>query len=124
MAKKPIVLTEQQIKELPKYTQAGLNLDQIASILEISSSVLDDIIKRQPEVKWAIEKGRSDAILQVGSTAFQQAVTGKNPAMTMFYLKCRAGWSEKSQEERDAGNAIPLTPDNIAELCRLAREQK
>lgn len=99
MAKPNIVITKEQLKQIPRYAQAGLNNDQIARLLDVSSSCLDDILKRQPEVKEAIEKGRCNSILEVGSTAYQQAVTGKNPAMTMFYLKCRAGWREQDKEK-------------------------
>jgi len=87
-------IDKSQFPLLEKMAQAGLTLDQMAAIFEVSTTTFDEILVRQPEVKRAIEKGRSVAIMQVGSTAFQQAVSGKVPIMTMFYLKTRARWAE------------------------------
>lgn len=91
---------------------AGLTLDQMAGIFEMCPATFDEVLKRQPEVKQAIEKGRANAIMQVGSTAFQQAVSGKVPVMTMFYLKTRARWAEAKDvdpnSQDDSGSEFKL----------------
>ncbi len=55
-------------------------------------------MKDQKGVVEAIEKGRALALAQVAKTAFQLATSGKCYPMTMFYLKCRGGWSETDAE--------------------------
>ena len=93
-----IVFSEADILQLQKYAAVGLSLDQMADLMDISDNTLDQRIKSDPRVKSAIKKGRSTAIHNVGKSAYDQAMSGKVPAMTMFYLKCRAGWREKDKE--------------------------
>jgi len=78
---------------------AGLNNDQMASLLGMGKAVFDRRMAEMPDVKEAVAKGRSQAIYNVGVSAYQQAISGKVPAMTMFYLKCRAGWKETAVTE-------------------------
>lgn len=94
-------LTKEEMEKLPGLAGIGCNLDQIAHILGIAPATLDRIMQRDPKVKEAIEKGRADAGAKVKATAFQQAVSGKNPAMTMFWLKCREKWKEVHPEEAE-----------------------
>jgi hypothetical protein len=51
----------------------------------------------------------------VMQTAFKMAVSGKTPAMTMFWLKTQAGWKEHQLEpeiERDIQvRFITIGPD-------------
>lgn len=86
----------------------GLTIDQMAPLLDISPATLERIMKANKEVSEAVKKGRSKAIFQVGKSAYQQAVTGKVPAMTMFYLKCRAGWKESHVHEISGPEGKPI----------------
>ena len=40
-------------------------------------------------------KGEAKALGRVSQKAFEMAVSGNQPAMTMFYLKCRGKWTER-----------------------------
>ena len=51
-------------------------------------------MKKDPNLLAAIERGRDAAIANVSQTAYQMAVSGEHPAMTMFWLKTRARWKE------------------------------
>jgi len=97
---KPIVIDKKQLLDVYKYAGVGCSLDQIAALLDLSPKTLDRIIERQPEVADAIKKGRADSGNQVMQTAYQMAVSGKIPAMTMFWLKTRMRWTEA----RDPGD--------------------
>lgn len=88
------VLTEEQKKLAGQLAAVGCNLDQIAAMLGMEPRTLDKIIERDPSVSFAISKGRSRGISKVASTAYQMAVSGKQPAMTIFFLKTRARWAE------------------------------
>lgn len=119
-----VVLNQSQLEECSRFASVGLTLDQIAALLEVSPATLDEIIKRQPEVAQAIEKGRCNGIGKVAATLYQQAVKG-NMTAAIFFLKTRARWAEaKSHEDlpEKGMETISVTPENIAELCRLARE--
>lgn len=96
---KPIPIETFDLEQLQKFAAAGLTTEQMAHILGVGPATLDRRIADYPEIKDAINKGRSMAIFNVAASAYQQAISGKNPAMTMFYLKCRARWKETSVTE-------------------------
>lgn len=72
---------------------------QISALLGICSKTLERMSKEDEKLKVCIEQGRSKAILKVSRSAFELASSGKNPDMTKFYLRCRAGWKEKVEIE-------------------------
>jgi len=50
--------------------------------------------------------GATKANSKVAETAYQMAISGKCPVMTIFWLKCRGGWKEREQPGfRAAGTA-------------------
>lgn len=79
-----------KIKELAGY---GLNQEQIASVIGSNVRTLQRHATRE------MQEGRDAAGAAVAQSAYQQAISGKNPAMTMFWLKCRMRWSEVAKEE-------------------------
>lgn len=106
-----IVLTEEQKSSLSDMAKVGCNLDQIAGILRISPKTLDRMIENDPSISDAISSGRANGINKVAATAYQMAVSGKVPAMTMFFLKTRARWAEARDIDPE-----PEQADNIFQL--------
>ncbi len=104
-------ITQEDIDRIEKFAAVGLTNDQMSALLGISPATFDRRIQKNKALKAAILKGRSNAIFNVGVSAYQQAVSGKTPAMTMFYLKCRAGWKETVVNEHMGkdGDAINLS---------------
>ena len=97
-------LTEEQKKLAGQLAGVGCNLEQIAAMLDMDPATLDRIIERDPSVSAAISKGRGGGISKVAATAYQMAISGKQPAMTIFFLKTRARWAEArdvAPEEND-----------------------
>lgn len=99
-----------------KMAGQGLNLNQMAALLEISDATLDRLIKRDPRVKDAIEKGRAEASEAITYTAFRMAASGRHPAMTMFWLKCRERWKETSVHELSGPDGKPIETKNLSDL--------
>lgn len=104
-----IVLDDAQIAQCKKLSGIGLNLDQLAAYLELSPKTLDNIIKRQPEVGYAIKKGKAEAIGTVASTLFQMATGQKSPdgkgyirephpSSIFFFLKTQGRWVEAKED--------------------------
>ena len=91
-------LDENQRDLAGKLAGVGLNLNQIAAILEVSPSTLDRLIARDESLAGAIEKGRASASTKVMQTAFKMATSGKDTGMTIFWLKTREQWSEKKAD--------------------------
>jgi hypothetical protein len=90
MPRKPKKLTEKELKEVEGLAGLGLTQAQISGILCISIDTLR---------KYAIayyRRGKCKAIANVCKTAYTMALSGKCPAMTIFFLKIQAGWREKT----------------------------
>ena len=52
--------------------------------------------KKNEALREALLKGESDGKGAVLTTAFDMAVSGRCPSMTIFYLKCRLGWKDQN----------------------------
>lgn len=100
-------LTEDQKKLAGQLAGVGCNLEQIAAMLDMAPATLDALIAKDPSVSQAISRGRGSGISKVAATAYQMAISGKQPAMTIFFLKTRARWAEardKGDEDDDSAN--------------------
>lgn len=116
MARRKLPLQPQDIKQIETMAGLGLKVEQMAAILGMSKATLD---RRMTDTKGAfeaLEKGRAAAILNVSKTAYQMALAGKVPAMTMFYLKCRAGWKETQTVEHSGPDGKPIETKSLTEL--------
>lgn len=81
-------LTEQELAEIETMAGLGLSQNDIASI----KGVCGDTLKKHANPY--LKRGRAKARAQVAQTAYRMAISGKIPAMTMFWLKTQAGWRE------------------------------
>ena len=103
MPRNKVQLTDSQIASFELMTGFGLTLEQTARVLGLNLKTLQRRKKDDERVKEAFVKGSAIALSEVAKTAFNMAVSGECPAMTMFWLKCRAGWREASK--------VPPAPD-------------
>lgn len=103
-----IILTAEQIELVEKLAGQGLNVNQMAAILGISKATLDRRAADTPELHEAIEKGRAEAANKVTKVAYQMAVSGKSPVMTIFWLKCRERWRDVNAHEHSGPDGKPI----------------
>lgn len=101
MAQPPHEPTQELRDRALECAKLGLNKDQIARILRISKGTLEKYYQEE------LETGRAEGAHAVTQSAFRQAVSGKNPAMTMFWLKTQCRWRE-TDKETDTGNVNAL----------------
>ena len=80
--------TADQRKIVEVLVGCGLPEHEIARTLGINPKTL------RKHCRWELDQGAIKAKAQVAQSAFKMAASGKYPAMTMFWLKCRAGWRE------------------------------
>lgn len=76
----------------------GMPQEQIAHVLAINQKTLDRLLSI-PKVRKIYNSGVSLASMNVRQTAYQMAISKEHPAMTMFWLKTRAGFRETSRVE-------------------------
>jgi hypothetical protein len=66
----------------------GLTADDVCNVMGFSRATLFKYFRDELAVGYSVAK------TNVTQKAFEMATSGKTPAMTMFWLKCRAGWRE------------------------------
>lgn len=88
MPRRPKKPTPQDMKEIEMLAGMGLNQQQIADV----KGMHRDTLRKYAQADYT--RGKAKAIAKVAQTAFEMAVSGKNPALTIFFLKAQARWSE------------------------------
>ena len=75
----------------------GLSDIQVAEVLGISRATISRRKRDDEAFDAAIKRGKARGIQEVSNALFESALQGCVPAM-IFYLKARAGWSDKPPE--------------------------
>lgn len=95
-------------------TAYGIPGAKIALVLGVGYTTLHKHFRRELDV------AHIEANAEVGQTAFTLAKSGKCPAMTMFWLKTRAGWREVSRHEHSGAiGTYDLSKVSDADLNKL-----
>lgn len=92
MPNPPKELTPKELEEIETMAGLGMRYEDIASL----KGMCDDTLKKY--AGEALKRGKAKAKAQVMQTAYKMAVSGKTPAMTMFWLKTQACWRENSPD--------------------------
>lgn len=88
-------LKPEEIKVIYRSSQLGMTVEQISHLLEMSIDSFYKFVKDETSgAKEALESGRAMAIKYVTEKLWGNIEDGKMSAI-LFYLKCRAGWSER-----------------------------
>jgi hypothetical protein len=118
--------TAEQRKTVEVMAAYGIPEEQIASTIGpkgISPKTLRKHFRRE------LLLGATKANSKVAETAYQMAISGKSPALTIFWLKCRARWRETEHaglklvalnEKPAEGSHADLDKAITDELARVA----
>ena len=77
----------------------GIYENAIAKVMKITPAALRKHFRNE------LSTARAIANSKVAETAYQLATSGKAPAVTMFWLKTRAGWRERTDLANAEGEA-------------------
>lgn len=113
MARPPITLTEDQVREVETLA-ALLNQDQIADYFGIARNTFRAICERDEEVLARYKRGKAKAIAHVANGLLQRARAG-DTVSSIFYLKTQAGWRETNELHHVAPQPEPQ-PTNLSEM--------
>lgn len=94
-------LTEAQRAEVETLA-AVLNAQQIADYFGIGRTTLFAIMERDPDIGERYKRGKAKAVGAIAHSLIQKA-RGGDTACMIFYLKCQAGWRERTEVEHSAG---------------------
>ena len=114
MARRKLHLELTQIDQIKTMAGLGLKVEQMAAILGMSKKTFERRMKDTPGANDALEKGRATASFQVTKKAYEMAVDGKHPVMTIFWLKVRENWKETQVLEHTGKDGEPLSFTQLA----------
>lgn len=106
-------LSEEDYITIERLAKAGFSVASIAGNLGMSKATLDRRVSEDFKARQALERGRSISIEAVANTAFDMATSGKHPSMTMFWLKSRAGWSDKAEATESSQSIIIVDSEDM-----------
>lgn len=112
---------ELDLEKVEEYAGLGLTREEIALSLGVSYSTLNRRVKESEEVDAAMKRGRAKANIKVGN-ALMKAIEGGNVTAIIFYLKARAGWTEKQQIEAEIKSQKNV-PEGLPAIYAKLKEQ-
>lgn len=91
---------ELDIAKVEELAGLGLTKEEIALSLGVSYNTLNRRAKESEDVDTAKKRGRASANIKVAG-ALMKSIEEGNVTAIIFYLKTRAGWTEKQKIEAE-----------------------
>ena len=111
---------EEEIKEVSMLAGLGLTKYLIQNYFGHSKDVWSKAEKRTPELKKAFNRGQAQTIARVSGKLYDLIMAGNIQAI-MFYLRTRAGWSEKYNPELDCNVTEPAISISVTDPIEAAK---
>lgn len=111
---------ETEIKEVKMLAGLGLTKYLIQNYFGVSKDVWLKAEKRDPSLRIAFNKGQAETIARVSGKLYDLIMAGNIQAI-IFYLKTRAGWSEKYNPESDCNIIDPVISINAKDPIEAAK---
>ena len=107
------------LDEIEMMASVGMNTKQIADALHISPGVFGKLVKNDPLVQEAIDRGAARGVKMVTDALFQNAMKG-NVAAQIFFLKNKAAWQDKTEIDQNLTVEKKMDFDSAVELLKQA----
>jgi hypothetical protein len=111
---------ENDIKEVKILAGLGLTKYLIQNYFGHSKDVWLKAEKRTPDLRKAFNRGQAETIARVSNKLYDLIMAGNIQAI-MFYLRTRAGWSEKYNPELDCNVTEPAISINVTDPIEAAK---
>lgn len=89
---KRYIPTDEQRRSVRTMTAFGINQNEICAVLNITAQTL------HRHYRTEIDRAQGEANARVARALFDMATKKDNVAAAIFWLKCRAKWSEREKE--------------------------
>lgn len=124
-------LTDEDYKKIESMAGYGLSLEKIAPLMGRSVRTFRTYRQNDERLELALMAGKAKAHLNVSKTAYDLAVSGKCPQMTMFWLERRGGWKKEDPDieinnynVQQGNNEVQQLVSVITDLFQKTREVK
>ena len=114
---------ELDLAKVEELAGLGLTREQIALSLGVSYSTLNRRAKESEEIETAMRRGRALANIKVAGE-LMKAIEAGNVTAIIFYLKARAGWTEKQKIEAEIAQRENIPEGLPAMYAALKAEGK
>jgi hypothetical protein len=95
--------TEEERRLVRAFSGFGIPQEDIARQVGVDAKTL------RKHFRDELDRGSVEATAKVAQSLFQMATTGKNVAAAIFWMKARAGWTERHRVKHDAlGGRVAL----------------
>lgn len=81
--------------EISQLAEFGMTTAQIGHFLGLGANEYNIAREMDPIIDKAIATGQARGVAKVAKTAYEQATKGENFDATKFYLRSKAGWTDK-----------------------------
>ncbi len=105
LGRPPFKITKEVLKKVEDYASRGMDYGQISAALGINSDTLMKYRKLNSDFSEAIKVGQAKGIAEITNALFNQGKEG-NTSAAIFYLKNRAGWSDKQEISHSGGISL------------------
>lgn len=112
-------LPKVDLDEIEMMASVGMTVKQIADALHLSPSVFGRLVKNDPVVQEAIDRGQARGVKMVTDALFQNAMKG-NVAAQIFYLKNKAAWADKQELDQRLQVENKMSFDDAVEALKAA----
>lgn len=116
---KPYSLPKVDLDEIEMMASVGMTTKQIADALHLSPSVFGRLVKNDPVVQEAIDRGQARGVKMVTDALFQNAMKG-NVAAQIFYLKNKAAWADKQELDQRLQVENKMSFEDAVEALKAA----
>lgn len=108
-------IDDSEIPKIEAMASVGLSFDKIAHVFGMSVNTLKARAAENEKIQMAMDSGKAKALYEVAKTAYNMAVSGREPAATFFYLKCQGGWRETQSLEVSGPGGSSIALSHLAE---------
>jgi len=107
------------LDEVEMMASVGMTTKQIADALHIAPSTFGKLVKNDPTVQEALDRGTARGVKMVTDSLFQNAMKG-NVAAQIFWLKNRGAWQDKQELDQRLQVETKMDFDSAVEALKAA----
>ena len=109
--------TEDQLKQIETMSAMGITHEQMSAIIGVDAKTLRKHCRKE------LDQGSIKATMKVAQNLFKQATEEGNTAAMIFWMKARAGWSEKTKTELSGPDGGPVQKKHTVEFVNASPRQ-